>query len=261
MKKNSKNIKKVNSSNKEPSSTTESELSEVDISVLQAIADEGEDGFLIPAGSEKEVTDWLDCTWKRTPCGSSSCPICSRISRDRARAIRKGLDPDSPEAAFESVSADMAEAFMQIKAHAEAEGIDITNLSNVEELPSVKEFPLACEAEEWFVRIHKHLEKEIEREAVWLRTESAADLLWYLGTLTTKVYRQCCNRWHIDRGDDYGVFDYNYTAGVLREVCKTIRDSFEKLRNCAPCLHSIQHEFEAFAKKIKPLAVPFYKNE
>lgn len=42
-----------------------------------------------------------------------------------------------------------------------------------------------------------------------------------MNTLTAKVYRQLCNRWHMDQKDSYGEFDYTYTQHVL-EVCLDI---------------------------------------
>jgi len=44
-----------------------------------------------------------------------------------------------------------------------------------------------------------------------------------------KTYRQLCNRWHLENGDDYGDYDHEYTGGVLRECLKILKEAFVAL--------------------------------
>lgn len=221
---------------------SEDELSEYDLQVLCAIGDEP-DGFPIAAGSEEEVKEWLDCGWKRIPCEKRSCPLCGRIARDRDRLVREGKDPDSMEGAFESVGASLAEALIMIKKDAERMGIDITNLDDVEEVPEANIFPLVVSAQKWYKAMFVYFGASRKRGATWLMTEAAADLVWYAGIFHAKLYRQFCNRYHIERGDTYGAFDYDYTAGVLRQVTDIIERSFGQLDGLALKLSSLRKTF------------------
>jgi hypothetical protein len=208
---------------------TEPELSADEIAVLRAVDDEGPDGFLIPEGTDEEVKEWLDCGWKRIPCGKRSCPLCGRVARDRERLTKEGIDPDSIEGAFESVGANFAEVLTMLKKDAEEMGIEIENLDDIEEAPGFEEFPLVVSAQEFCKEVLHLYQSEDEQSAPWLMTEAAADLVWYTGIFHAKLYRQYCNRWHKERGDGYGDFDHTYTAGVLRQVIFLLTEAFQEL--------------------------------
>ena len=218
-------------------------LSNFDMKVLQAVAEEGDGGFLVPAGTDEEVERMLDCAWKRIPCGSDSCPICGRINRDRRKFISQGKDPDSLESVFESVGAQLAETLAMVKKDTDRMGIDITNLDDVKDAPEPESFPLALKAEKWYKNLMKYVQKENETSAAWLLTEESLDLRWYAGTLNVKIYRQLCNRWYIDNEKDYGEFDYAYTTKVLDEVCEIINRAFQKLAPVAPPLKQFHRTF------------------
>ena len=62
-----------------------------------------------------KMPKWMECTWRRVPCGRDDCPICSRIKKDRQRYIERGEDPDAAESVFEDVSRNFKEALQMIK--------------------------------------------------------------------------------------------------------------------------------------------------
>ena len=220
----------------------ESGLSNDEAAVLRIVAEE-EGGFLTPVGSEEEMKEWLDCTWKRIPCGKRSCPICGRIARDREKLEREGNDPDSLENSLEIVGANLAEALIMIQKDAEAMGIDIKNLDEVEDVPDLKQFPLAVAAQKWHIALIKYGEKERKRGATWLMTEAAADLFWYVGTFDVKIYRQLCNRWHRDNGHRYGAFDYDYTSKVLLRVIGILNSAWTQVLDLAPSSSKLHRRF------------------
>ena len=230
-------------------------LLEGDAALLLAIADEGEGGFLIPSGGEKEVKEWLDCAWKRVPCGKRSCPLCGRVARDRDRLLREGKDPDSIQGVFDSVGASFAETMALMQKEAERLGIDISNLDDIKEPPEPAAFPLWVTTRAWQMRLRAFVSVEEKRGAHWLRTEAAANLTWYAGTFGAKVYRQLSNEWHIARNDGYGDFDYEYTADVLRRVIMMLMKAFADVRDLAPESLPLAEEFRALAEKVKPLLV------
>ena len=221
----------------------ETKLDPIELEVLQSIADEGEDGFLIPVGSDEEVQEFLDCTWRRITCGKMTCPMCSRIQRSSDRARKEGKDPDSAQVAFESMAADLAESLMLLKKEAEARGIDIENLEDALGAPDPEFFPLAATAIHWYKNVVQYYQKEDKRGAIWLMTEAGSDLIWYAGLFSAKVYRQLCNQWHLKRGDTYGSFDHSYTERVLGEVREILAKSFARLHDLAPDIHKIEERF------------------
>ncbi len=229
------------------------EISEFDMKVLQAVADEGDEGFLVPVGSEKEIEKMLDCAWKRIPCGQDSCPICGRINRDRKKFIARGKDPDLPESVFESVGAQFAETLAMVKKDAERMGIDITNLENVEDVPEPESFPLSVKAERWYKTFRKYIEEEEKSGVPWLLTEEFLDIIWYAGILNTKIYRQLCNRWYMDNKKGYGDFDYQYTAKVLKQVCRILDNAFKKLMPVNPYLRQFQKIFSELKVEVVKL--------
>lgn len=65
--------------------------------------------------------------------------------------------------------------------------------------------------------------------SLWLATEAATDIGWYMHTIQVKTYRQLCNRWHLDRGDDASEVDYVYTGYVLRECIGIVIKALQQL--------------------------------
>lgn len=182
-----------------------------------------EDDFMMPK--------WMDCTWRRVPCGQDECKICGRIQQDRLRHIMKGEDPDDMKSVFEDAGKSLGEALAMIKQDTAEMGIDITNLSEaeLEEPPVPDAFPLYQKVVEWHDGMAAVIKEADLRGSAWLFTEAAADLGWYENTLLAKVYRQLCNQWHLDRGDEYGEADYKYTKYVLGECLKILEKSFAEL--------------------------------
>lgn len=176
-----------------------------------------------------KMPEWMECTWRRLPCGQLDCKICGRMEEDRLNHITKGEDPDSIGSVFEDVGKNFKETLELIKKDAESKGIDITNLKEIEEPPGSDTFPLYSHIMSWQEFVSKTVEKGDKEESLWLLTEAAADLSWYKNTFCAKVYRQLCNRWHMDRSDGYGEFDYKYTAYVLKECLGILKKSLAEL--------------------------------
>ncbi|MBU4298954.1 hypothetical protein KJ636_02845 [Patescibacteria group bacterium] len=38
-----------------------------------------------------QMPKWMECNWRRVPCGKENCPICGRIKKDRQRLIYSGM--------------------------------------------------------------------------------------------------------------------------------------------------------------------------
>jgi hypothetical protein len=178
---------------------------------------------------EFEMPKWMECTWRRNPCGRDDCPICGRIKRDRQRHIERGEDPDDMKSVLEDVSQNFKEALLMIKKDAERMGIDITNIDDIQEPPKPEEFPLYQTTKKWRDDIFNIVETAQNNEEFWVFTETVQDLTWYANLLTAKVYRQLCNRWHLEKGDDYGEFDYKYTQGIIKESIKILKKSLAEL--------------------------------
>lgn len=180
----------------------------------------------LPKG-EFKMPEWMECTWRRVHCGKDDCPVCGRIKRDRQKHIERGEDPDDPKSVFEDVGQNFKEALEMIKKDCEAQGIKLTNIKDIKEPPEPEKFPLYRKVKKWRNRVfnlitHPNFE-------FWLYTEPVQDLLWYINTLTAKTYRQLCNKWHIENGDEYGDFDHQYTGRILKETLKILKKSLREL--------------------------------
>jgi len=176
-----------------------------------------------------KMPKWMECTWRRVPCGRDECPICGRIKKDRQRHIEKGEDPDDLKSVLEDVGRNFKEALEMIKKDAESKGFNITNIENIKEPPEPKEFPLYGEVEKWNKSVMALEDRAQALGEFWIHTEAAADLFWYANTLMAKTYRQLCNRWHIENGDEYGDFDHQYTASILKECLEILKNSLREL--------------------------------
>lgn len=184
-----------------------------------------------------EMPKWMECTWRRVPCGKDKCRICGQIKRDRQKHITRGENPDSIKSVLEDVGDTFREALTMIKKDAESKGFDISNIDDIKELSRSEEFPLYKKVKKWRDTILKIAEAEHQShtcESLWLNTEEAADLFWYINTLSVKTYRQLCNRWHIKTGGEHGDFDYKYTKHVLKECLEILKKSLKDLSFLAP---------------------------
>lgn len=177
------------------------------------------------------IPKWWDCVWRRVSCEKDECRMCGKIKQDRLRHIMKGEDPDDMKSVFEDVGDSLSGALAMIKQHATEMGIDITNINDaeLEEPPEPEKFPLYKEVAKWRNQITTIIQNADLRGDLWLLTEAAADLGWYKNTLLVKIYRQFGNRWHLDRGDEYGEVDYKYTKYVLGECVKILEKSLTDL--------------------------------
>jgi len=166
----------------------------------------------------------MECAWRRLPCGQANCPLCGRINRDRQRHLAQGEDPDSMAMALEDVGHSLKEALRVIKADAASKGIDITNINDIQEPPPPEVFSLYVKIFNWRRQVFKLLETA-DDDAAWTKSEAGQDLLWYSQILCAKTYRQLCNCWHLDNGDNYGKEDLAYTDYVLRECLSILKKS------------------------------------
>lgn len=172
---------------------------------------------------------WMECTWRRLACNKKTCRICGRLIRDRQRHLKAGDDPDNMEAALEDVSLNFSEALENLGKWARQNGIEITNLENIKELPPPAHFPLYNIIARWREEVMDLINAETGKYGAWINSEQVEDLIWYANLLTAKTYRQLCNHWHIEEGDKYGRFDHEYTKYILGECIKILKNSLGEL--------------------------------
>ena len=169
---------------------------------------------------------WMDCTWKRIPCGKNSCPICGTIKKNREEALARGKNPDDMEVVLDELGSTFRKMIKMIKADAKKHGIEISNIEDIKEPPEPEKFPLYRETEKWRKNVFAVLHGT---DDFWTQTEEAQDLFWYANILAAKTYRQLCNRWHIRQKDSYGGHDHEYTGRVLAEILEILEKSVSRL--------------------------------
>ncbi len=184
-------------------------------------------------GSAKDfnMPEFMDCTWQRISCGKFDCKICGKIQKDRMRHLARGEDPDDTKNIFEDVGMSLRDTLKMIKRDAEKMGIDIENIKeeDLEEPPGPEEFPLYKKVEAWHKNASELVRHAEKSGSAWILTEAAIDLMWYKNTLLVKTYRQLCTRWDLNKGQEYGEFDFKYTKYVLTKCIKILKKSLKEL--------------------------------
>ncbi|MDD2935434.1 MAG: hypothetical protein PHX25_03090 [Candidatus Pacebacteria bacterium] len=200
-----------------------------------------------------KIPSWWDCVWKRVPCEKNECKICGKIKEDRQKHINKGENPDAPELFIEDIKNNFKDVLKMIKKDAERLGIDIDNLEdleNMEEPPEPKEFLLYNNLVEWRKSVRDLIgQSEIENKT-WVQLEAVQDLIWYSNTLLTKTYRQLCNKWYIENGDEYGQVDYEYTGYVIGEVFNFLDKAVGEIMMFESQFIFIDAQLKSFKKSI-----------
>ncbi len=175
-----------------------------------------------------EVPEWLDCAWRRIPCGKENCPICSRINEVMGQNDENDILPTK---ILTHIGKDLKETIDMIKQDINKHKIELENISTQQRKkpPRPFEFPLYHKINNWRAGIYEIVEKSDEVSSAWLSVDAGEDVLWYANTILAKVYRQLCNRWRIAHNDDYVLFDYEYTRYVLDECFLILKASLKRL--------------------------------
>jgi hypothetical protein len=173
-----------------------------------------------------EVPKWMDCTWKRLPCGESDCPICSReiplsgSPREADKDVSGFLD---------DVLSDLAGHYSGIKDQAARQGIGKASGAAELQPPQPSQFLLYNRLQVLRDDLLSVAEEAADSGSFWPATEPGQDLLWYANVLLGKTYRQLCNAWYVEQGHNNDKVDQRYTSHVLLECLSYIRSSLEEL--------------------------------
>ena len=186
-------------------------------------------GAVILPGVNFKFPRWMECTWRRVPCNKKSCAICGKVNRHMAEHMEHDEHVHDVGVEFEDITHSLRHALTMIKRDAKRLGIDISNIDTIKEPPRPSSFPLYRKANAWNKGVFELYEAAHDEGALWIFTEAAADLSWYAELIASKTYRQLCNRWHLDQGDQYGDVDYAYTKYVLGECSTILKRSLDEL--------------------------------
>jgi hypothetical protein len=153
------------------------------------------------------------------------------MHRERGLHLHRGEDPDDPQNVLEDVGNAFRDAMAMIQQRADEMGVDISNLDEVEvnEPPEPNEFALHRRVSKWSDAIEGVFVEAEEKGSFWLYTEAAEDVAWYKNTLCAKTYRQLCNRWHVEQGEEFSEHDYDYTRTVLQECCSLLSKALAEI--------------------------------
>jgi hypothetical protein len=175
------------------------------------------------------LPSWMDCTWRRVACGTKDCPLCVRVTQNRARHLEKGEDPDGPEARLEDVALCINAAMVMVREGSDKHVLDNWQAEYGAEGPQLQNLPQGWRTVQWCRRIVRLGKIALADREAWLLTEAAADLFWYVDTLAMKVARQLVNRWEVDNGDKDATPDYEYTRKVIRECVRILQAALDQL--------------------------------
>lgn len=197
-----------------------------------------------------ELPAWIDCSWRRIACGRNDCPICGRVERDRQKHEMRGEDPDDAQVMMEDLAESLRETIVTIHKMAAEMNIDLSNLDDVDpepQPPEPKAFRLYRDVWAWREEVDRVTNEAELNGAFWPYTEDAEDLGWYKNTLCTKVYRQLCNRWQLERGNEDVWTDYEYSHRVLHECCELLERALKRISSPEdPLRHTAASLLEQF---------------
>lgn len=210
------------------------------------------------------MPEWQDCTWRRNSCGKDSCRICGQIKKDRQERLARGEDPDSMEAALDYVKKSLEQTLQLVQRQASEMGIDLDQIEDIatDEPPEAEEFILWREVHNWVLEVHEiaQIAWEMENFQDPRYMESLKDLTWYARTLDVKIYRKLCNRWELERGEEYADADFDYTKYVLGTCTNILRDVLVTLDGVSvdprPAFMLLFSQLADLKKKIVALNTP-----
>lgn len=179
---------------------------------------------------EFKMPIWMDCVWKRNSCGKKSCPVCRSVKKaneekKNSKKMKEEEKELNSEALLDEMNKDLKKIMREIKKDAKRMGFDVEDIEKLKNPPAPAKFLLYNKTKEWRDLIFSAIKNAVHKQEYWVYTEAFEDLLWYTNLLPVKVYRQLCNKWHLEQGDEYGEYDYKYTKYVLRECSKMIKGS------------------------------------
>lgn len=172
------------------------------------------------------IPTWMDCVWRRIPCGKESCPICS---------VPKSEADTSPS---------VDELWKSLEEGNELQKNDLARLSRrmweagfaFEKVESKQARPPEPHAFAFYRKI-RHWQQSlfgIINEAqdlgyLWPYSEASADIFWYANVLLAKVYRQLIAQKSISKSIHSRDPEYQYTQYILEECVGTIKKALHEL--------------------------------
>jgi len=174
------------------------------------------------------IPKWMDCTWKRMPCGNQDCPICGQDD-DSSEAGPKFGSAGDIDSVLEDVVSDLRDTYSDVQDFAARQGVSARKKEQSRQAPQPEDFPLYNQLKMWRDDTLAVAEQAADDGSFWPATDPGQDLLWYANVLLGKVYRQLCSRWYMDEGEDYEPVDYDYTGHVLVECMAYIKTSLQDL--------------------------------
>lgn len=156
---------------------------------------------------------WLDCSWKRIPCGKKSCKICGPL-----------IQPEIPgESTLKNVEKILSQTLEIIKKGNGEQKAEFAAVKNLLKFESPEKFALVLQINDWRSNVFGLVRQSYILEKEWLDSEAAADVTWYSNVLCSKVYRQHLNRQEIEKGKRSARADYEYTQSVLKTCVRILR--------------------------------------
>lgn len=161
---------------------------------------------------------WMDCVWKRVPCGKQNCPICGDSKRHSGKI-------HSPIEVLEDIENNLKKVLKFIKTDAKKTETEFLETKKFRKPPKPDKFPLYVRARAFRESMLHAAQSAESGGELWVYTEAFQDLMWYMNLFPIKVYRQLCNRWRTEKGEGQNENDYKYIKYVLKECLKILKNS------------------------------------
>jgi len=204
--------------------------------------------------SNYKMPKWMDCSWKRIPCGRETCKICGPISERRAKHLRHGENPDSPETVMQDIGQVMSQTLQLAKKNAKKLGVEIGKTKKFPRGSEPEDFPLVMQLNDWRDAVFSLVRQSYAMERGWVDSEAVADLTWYANILCSKSFRQNLNRIDLNKNDCLAIPDYEYTQSVLKTCLRILKRATSLVyvfdREHKDCWETLQNELLGLEKQI-----------
>jgi len=160
---------------------------------------------------------WLDCSWRRVPCGRPDCPICGYFFQKQAR-LKTGQGQAFSASFLYELREHLWVALAKNGQKNKFFDPDIVLPAAIKKIPPPAHFPACSFLRNWRNDLFRLADTADENWEAWPLLDQGQDLLWYANTLFAKTYHQAVNRWCYRNFHYLNEEDFVYTDYVISEA-------------------------------------------
>lgn len=172
---------------------------------------------------------WLECTWRREPCGKKSCPVCSLLTEERCRLVEQEEPEEIILDLLDDLRYSVAEAFLAIVDSRHYARNHTERRAKAPVRRSPRRFAIYRRLDAWHEALHRVFDDAEYLESLWVDSSDAADVDWYAHVLLDYVHRQSMHRARLNERQLATLLASKYTRQVIATVSGLLLDRLRRL--------------------------------